>query len=74
MNAACEKFFAGHPFINVDETTLRTRLVELIENADFRRAKAQSSREWVVKRHSLDHVMDELYGHYKAAGITLRPS
>jgi hypothetical protein len=74
MNAECQKFFAGHPFINVDETTLRSRLVELIEKPDYRHAKAQASRQWVVQRHSLDHVMDELYGHYEAAGITLRPA
>jgi glycosyltransferase involved in cell wall biosynthesis len=74
MNAACEKFFAGHPFINVDETSLRSNLIELIENVPYRRAKANQSRQWVIDRHSLDRVMDELYRHYEHAGIVLRRS
>lgn len=72
MNAECEKFFKSHPFINVDEATLKPKLIELVENIAYRRAKAAQSRDWVVRRHSLDSVMEELYHYYEQAGITLR--
>jgi glycosyltransferase involved in cell wall biosynthesis len=71
MNPQCEKFFAGHPFIHVDENTLKSKLIELIENPSYRRAKAQESRQYVMRRHSVESVMDELYGHYREAGIHL---
>jgi hypothetical protein len=74
MNDRCEVFFSGHPFINVDQDTLRVRLIELIENPDYRRGKREAGRRWVQMKHSLESVMNELYGHYAAAGITLKPS
>lgn len=71
MNPQCEQFFAGHPFINVSPDTLKDRLIELIQNPQLRRQKAQESALWVRKIHSLDKVMDDLYIYYEKTGIIL---
>ncbi|MCX6641617.1 MAG: hypothetical protein NTW14_14225 [bacterium] len=71
MNAECEGFFSDHPFVNVDENNLRAKLIELIQSREYRQKKAEEGCHWVMKRHSLDSVMNELYAHYSAAGITL---
>lgn len=71
MNEQCEAFFSDHPFINVDEVTLRARLIELIENPEHRRSKGEKGRSWVNQRHGLENVVNELYKHYSEAGITL---
>ncbi|HEX7344360.1 MAG TPA: glycosyltransferase [bacterium] len=71
MNAECEKFFADHPFINVSAGNLKSELIRLVENPEFRRSKGRQGREYVRQRHSLNSVMDELYGLYAEAGINL---
>ncbi|RJP76915.1 MAG: glycosyltransferase family 1 protein [Candidatus Zixiibacteriota bacterium] len=74
MNPECDRFFAGHPFINVDPDSLKSQLIRLIENPQWRRQKGVEGRDWVWRTHRLDAVMDELYAHYQAAGIRLEPS
>jgi hypothetical protein len=71
MNPDCERFFADHPFINVNLENLRGELIKLIENAEYRRRKGLQGRDYVIRRHSLESVMAELYSHYSAAGIKL---
>jgi hypothetical protein len=71
MNTECEKFFSDHPFINANAFSLGQKLIELITNHDYRRRKAEEGRKWVIKWHSLDSVMAELYAHYAGAGINL---
>jgi glycosyltransferase involved in cell wall biosynthesis len=71
MNDRCAAFFADHPFVNVDGENLKSELIKLVANPDYRRRKGLEGREWVMKRHSLESVMDELYAHYAAAGIHL---
>ncbi len=74
MNARCEEFFQDHPFVNVNENNLKAELTKLLENPQYRRQKGLAGREWVIRRHSLSSVMDELYTHYAEAGISLSPS
>jgi len=71
MNPDCERFFSDHPFVNVNESNLKAELSKLIENPEYRRRQGREGREYVMKRHSLDSVMTELYGHYAAVGIQL---
>ncbi|TKJ41890.1 hypothetical protein CEE37_04795 [candidate division LCP-89 bacterium B3_LCP] len=71
MNDKCDAFFTDHPFVNVDENSLKDKLVELIENRDHRRQLGKEGRKWVEENHSLDAVMDQLYRYYQDAGIKL---
>jgi len=72
MNPECDNFFADHPFINVSAENLKFELTKLIENQDYRRRKGREGREYVLRRHSLNSVMDELYELYAKASINLK--
>lgn len=74
MNPECQKFFADHPFVNVDEENLKSELIKLVENREYRRSKAKEGRAWVERRHGLESVMDELYGYYEMVDIKLAGS
>ena len=71
MNPECDRFFADHPFINVTGENLKSELIKLVENLEYRRRKGRVGREYVQRSHSLNCVMDELYGLYEKAGISL---
>lgn len=60
-----EGVLAGHPFVNVNTQTLTDRLVDLLENPPKRAALAQAGREWVLRTHSIQGVVDRLYGIYR---------
>jgi len=69
LNPQYQAFIPDHPFVNVDYNNLRSQLVRLIESIDYRREMSERGREWVVKMHSLDAVMAQLYSYYEDAGI-----
>ena len=69
LNQRYLEFIPDHPFINVSYETLECELKRLIENRDLLIEKGNSGREWVVKHHDIDSVMDKLYGYYAEAGI-----
>jgi hypothetical protein len=70
LNQKYLDFIPDHPFVNVNYENLGTELIKLIENCDVRKDYAVKGREWVVKTHGLDSVMNVLYKYYKEAGIT----
>jgi glycosyltransferase involved in cell wall biosynthesis len=71
MRPECDEFFKDHPFINVDFDNLKEKLVELIDDPEYRRRKGEEGRTWVYETHRLDAVMDQLYKYYAEAGIII---
>lgn len=69
MNPRCTEFFPSHPFINVDYQNLDAELTMLVEDSEYREAAALRGREWVVKHHDIESVMEILYSYYREAGI-----
>jgi glycosyltransferase involved in cell wall biosynthesis len=69
MNPACLEFLPDHPFVNVNYDNLGEKIIKLVEDKGYREEASLRGREWVLKRHSLDAVMEQLYGYYKEAGI-----
>ena len=69
LNPQYLEFIPDHPFVNVSYENLKTELIELIADSDYRAAAASRGREWVVKTHDIDAVMERLYSYYKDAGI-----
>lgn len=58
-----------HPFVLATAETLFDRLIELIDDASFRRRKANEGRRWVEKYHSYESVYTRLIELYRDHGI-----
>lgn len=63
-----EEFLPDHPFINVDEQTLKEQLSRLIRDPELRREKGRQGREWVERHHDIRVVIRQLYEHYRQLG------
>ncbi len=61
-------FLPDHPFVAVTPDNLETNLIRLIEDEDFRLKKGREGREWVVKHHALESVIDSLYEYFEREG------
>ena len=64
MNAACNKFFEDHPFVNINKYNLESRLRKLIDNPLLIDQHKQKSIDWVKKKHSVESVGKHLYENY----------
>tara|TARA_B100000676_G_C18056965_1_gene835087 strand:- start:793 stop:1887 length:1095 start_codon:yes stop_codon:yes gene_type:complete len=64
MNAACNKFFEDHPFVNINKYNLESRLRKLIDNPFLIDQHKQKSIDWVKKKHSVESVGKHLYENY----------
>lgn len=69
LNEKYLKFIPDHPFVNVNYDTLQSELISLIENPSLRADISAKGRNWVVKTHSIDAVMEQLYNYYEEYGI-----
>jgi len=69
LNPQYQAFIPDHPFVNVDYNNLRSELIRLIQSADYRQEMSVRGRDWLVKTHSINAVMDQLYIYYQEAGI-----
>ncbi len=69
INPRVADFLGDHPFVSVTPESLQFELISLIENPQRRRELSTFGREWVVQRHSIDAVMETLYGYYREAGL-----
>ena len=69
LNNKYLKFIPDHAFVNVNYDNLKSQLIKLIESKDYRLEMSEKGRDWVVKYHSVDAVMRQLYGYYEEAGI-----
>ncbi len=56
------------PFINVHKETLYEDLVSLIGRQDEIRSMKMRGREWIVKTHDVDAVLDNVYSLYQREG------
>ncbi len=56
-----ESYIPDHPFVNVNEGNLRKRLIELIENENYRRRKGLEGRYWVESHHDSRQVVKGIY-------------
>jgi glycosyltransferase involved in cell wall biosynthesis len=68
MNCGMDKWLQENPFIVADKNNLAEKIIELIDEYDFRNKKREESRKWVTKYHSYDSVfkrMIELYRKHK---------
>jgi len=68
MNPAVSDFLREHPFVDADRERLEQALIPLLEDEPLRRELGARGRRWVEERHSLEAVMDCLYGYYDEAG------
>lgn len=69
INPHVDRFLGDHPFVSVTRDNLEQQLIRLIESKDLRREYSERGRDWVVRTHGLDAVMDCLYGYYTDAGL-----
>ena len=69
INPKVEAFLGDHPFVSVTTETLECELVSLIEDEALRHDLSQRGRDWVIQRHGLNAVMEQLYGYYSEAGL-----
>ena len=64
MNDDCNKFFKGHPFININENNLEEKLNELILNPTTIDEYKERSIRWVENKHGVESVGKFLYKNY----------
>lgn len=69
MNCGMDTWLPENPFIVANKETLSDKLIELIDNEEYRLNKRVESRKWVDKYHSYSSVFEMLSGYYKNAGI-----
>ena len=63
-----EDFLPEHPFINVNENNLEEKIIELIENKDYRIKKGFEARKWVEKYHDSAEVLKSMINKYRQLG------
>ncbi len=68
INPRAGAFLGDHPFIDITADTLEAKLVEIIEEPALREDTARKGRDWVVRHHGIDAVMEKLYDYYREAG------
>ncbi len=69
LNEKYLEFIPEHAFINVNYENLETELEKLILDAGYREKMSCKGRDWVVKNHDINVVMEKLYEYYREAGI-----
>jgi glycosyltransferase involved in cell wall biosynthesis len=69
LNKKYLDFIPDNPFVNVNYENLESELIKLIEDDELRKRIALKGREWVVKTHDINSVMNVLYQYYAEAGI-----
>ena len=69
MNQSYEDFISDHPFVNVNEKSLESKLRGLIKEPDNILLRGSEGKTWVNKHHSIGKVADELYRYYSSIGI-----
>lgn len=61
-------FMPDHPFVNVNEANVKEKLIELVEDPEYRERKGREGRAWVVKHHGAESVVRGLYELYREMG------
>lgn len=68
MNKKYNEFIPDHPFIHATVENLETKLIELVNDRDNLRRRMAKSRDWVVKKHDVRNVVENLYEYYSEKG------
>ncbi|MCF6237410.1 MAG: hypothetical protein L3J79_01115 [Candidatus Marinimicrobia bacterium] len=63
-----EDFLGKHPFVNIHKETLYEDLVKLVNNPELVKQKKTAGRTWVEQTHSVEAVMQSVYGIYMKQG------
>jgi len=71
LTSEYEKFIPDHPFINVNENSLREKVIQLIKDREFRIEKGLEGRKWVEKYHDGVKVVKSMIEKYKKLGWKL---
>jgi hypothetical protein len=74
MNCGFDKWLPENPFVAANEGNLSEKIIELIDNNDFRLKKREQSRKWVEKYHSYKSVFGEMLKLYKKNNIVDKDS
>ncbi len=69
MNCGFDEWLPENPFIDANASSLSEKIIELIDNNDFRLKKREQSRKWVEKYHSYKSVFTEMLKLYKKNNI-----
>lgn len=60
-----DDLYPNNPFVVIDESNLKQRLVHLIKNKNLRYKKGREGREWVKKYHDPISVVERIHGLIK---------
>ena len=59
-----------HPFIQADEASIAEVLRQCMDEPSRMSLLSEQGRDWVMRRHSITSVADQLYDHYRKFGWT----
>ena len=66
MNEQCEKFLPDHPFININETNFKEKIIEVIEDKDLLNRKKREGHDWLKKTHSAENAANKILEIYNS--------
>jgi glycosyltransferase involved in cell wall biosynthesis len=64
MNCGFDTWLPENPFVVANADNLAEKLIELIDNEEYRRKKRKESRTWVSKYHSYESVFKKMHDLY----------
>lgn len=62
------EFLPDHPFVLATPETLTERILPLVESRELRREKGWQGRDWVMRTHHADAVVERIYELYAMRG------
>ena len=60
-----KKFIPDHPFIAIDKSNIRQKIIQLTEDKEMLLHKKSEGQKWVTKYHGIKNVVESLYSHYE---------
>ncbi|MBN1155765.1 hypothetical protein JXB12_12675 [candidate division KSB1 bacterium] len=56
-----ELLYPDHPFVTIDESNMKSKLIELIEDTDLRAKTGQYGHDWVIEHHDSLKVVCKIH-------------
>jgi len=69
MNESYQAFIPDHPFININQTTIESKLRSLVNDKDQILKYGMIAKEWVEQNHNIKQVSKKLYKYYEKIGL-----
>ena len=66
MNEHYEKFMPDHPFININESNFKEKIIEVIEDRELLNRKKREGHEWLKKTHSAENAANKILEIYNS--------